>query len=95
LRLRVGAWLAVPKTTSSRSDTITDPTPGTGTPGRAGHLFPAKPGQRRVKALRRGAGDTRPWPAAAGAWLAYGRKPIPESEIQREIERQAGPSRRP
>src|SRR6516165_6592541 len=28
LRLRVGAWLAVPRTTSSRSDTALDPTPG-------------------------------------------------------------------
>jgi hypothetical protein len=28
LRLRVGAWLAVPRTTSSRSDTTPDPTPG-------------------------------------------------------------------
>src|SRR5213078_5419698 len=27
LRLRVGAWLAVPRTTSSRSDTTSDPTP--------------------------------------------------------------------
>jgi 2TM domain len=28
---------------------------------------------------------------AAGAWFVYGRKPISESEIKREIERQAGP----
>jgi H+/Cl- antiporter ClcA len=27
---------------------------------------------------------------AAGAWWVYGRKPVSESEIQREIERQAG-----
>ena len=27
---------------------------------------------------------------AAGAWRVYGRKPVSESEIQREIERQAG-----
>jgi hypothetical protein len=27
---------------------------------------------------------------AAGAWWAYRRKPVSESEIQREIERQAG-----
>jgi 2TM domain len=27
---------------------------------------------------------------AASAWLVYGRKPISESEIKREIERQAG-----
>ena len=28
---------------------------------------------------------------AAGAWWVYGRKPISESEINREIKRQAGP----
>jgi len=27
---------------------------------------------------------------AAGAWWVYGRKPVSESDIQREIERQAG-----
>ena len=30
---------------------------------------------------------------AADAWLVFGRKPISESEIKREIERQAGPRR--
>ena len=28
---------------------------------------------------------------AAGAWWVYGRKPISDSEIHREIKRQAGP----
>ena len=28
---------------------------------------------------------------AAHAWFVYGNKPISESEIKREIERQAGP----
>jgi hypothetical protein len=31
---------------------------------------------------------------AAHAWTVYGNKPISESEIKREIERQAGPRRR-
>jgi hypothetical protein len=30
---------------------------------------------------------------AAHAWFVYGNKPISESEIKREIERQAGPAR--
>jgi hypothetical protein len=30
---------------------------------------------------------------AASAWSVYGRRPISENEIKREIERQAGPSR--
>jgi 2TM domain len=30
---------------------------------------------------------------AASAWFVYGRRPISESQIQREIERQAGPPR--
>jgi len=30
---------------------------------------------------------------AAHGWLVYGRKPIPESEIQREIERRTSPPR--
>ena len=30
---------------------------------------------------------------AAHAWFVYGNKPISESEIKREIERQAGPER--
>jgi 2TM domain len=30
---------------------------------------------------------------AASAWSVYGRRPISESQIQREIERQAGPPR--
>ena len=30
---------------------------------------------------------------AASAWFVYGRRPISESEIKREIERQAGPPR--
>jgi hypothetical protein len=30
---------------------------------------------------------------AADAWWVYGRKPIPETEIRREIDRQAGPTR--
>jgi len=30
---------------------------------------------------------------AAHAWAVYGNKPISESEIKREIERQAGPRR--
>jgi 2TM domain len=32
---------------------------------------------------------------AAGAWFAYGRRPISETAIRREIERQAGPPRGP
>src|SRR6516225_9607419 len=41
LRLRVGAWLAVPRTTSSRSDTALDPTPGSKAGIRAATSLPA------------------------------------------------------